>query len=130
MQLYKMTDHNGMSRDSAYDRTLALTGEGRAHPIFTTENAAAWNKIPPILSLFTGGTLSPGATTLITAETPGGRQPVLVIQKYGQGKVAAILTDSLWRWQLAPGKINYYYGSIILIKKTCEHIVNATRRIM
>ncbi|MFH1968713.1 MAG: hypothetical protein ABIJ53_00165 [Verrucomicrobiota bacterium] len=87
---------------------LALTGEGRAHPIFTTEDAAAWSKIPPVLSLFTGGTLSPGATTLVTAEAPGGRQPVLVIQKYGQGKVAAILTDSLWRWQLAPGKINYY----------------------
>lgn len=87
---------------------MALTGEGRAHPIFTTEDAEAWSKIPPILSIFTGGTLSPGATTLITAEAPGGRQPVLVVQKYGQGKVAAILTDSLWRWQLAPGKINYY----------------------
>jgi len=87
---------------------LALTGEGRAHPIFTTGDAAAWSKIPPVLSVFAGGTLSPGATTLVTTETSGGRQPVLVIQKYGQGKVAAILTDSLWRWQLAPGKINYY----------------------
>ncbi|MDD5677343.1 MAG: hypothetical protein PHW60_05035 [Kiritimatiellae bacterium] len=87
---------------------LALTGEGRAHPVFTTEDAAAWNKIPPILSIFTGGALSPGATTLLTAEAPGGRQPVLVVQKYGQGKVAALLTDSLWRWQLAPGKDNYY----------------------
>jgi len=86
----------------------ALTGEGRAHPIFTSEDSAAWSKMPPVLSIFTGGTLSPGATTLITAEASGGRQPVLVIQKYGQGKVAAILTDSLWRWQLAPGKINYY----------------------
>ncbi|MBU0715013.1 MAG: hypothetical protein KJ964_06620 [Verrucomicrobia bacterium] len=87
---------------------LALTSEGRAHPIFTTEDAAAWSKIPPVLSIFTGGTLSPGATELVIAETPNGRQPVLVIQKYGQGRVAAILTDSLWRWQLAPGKINYY----------------------
>lgn len=87
---------------------LALTGEGRTHPIFTTEDAAAWNKIPPVLSIFTGGALAPGAATLLTAEAPGGRHPVLVVQKYGQGKVATILTDSLWRWQLAPGKINYY----------------------
>ncbi|MFA5042915.1 MAG: glutamine amidotransferase [Kiritimatiellia bacterium] len=88
--------------------SLALTGEGRAHPIFTTEDAAAWSKIPPVLSIFTGGAISPGATTLVVAEAPGGRQPALVVQKYGQGKVAAILSDSLWRWQLAPGKINYY----------------------
>ncbi len=85
-----------------------LTGEGRAHSIFTMEDAAAWSKIPPVLSIFTGGTLSPGATALITAKAAGTRQPVMVIQKYGQGKVAAILTDSLWRWQLTPGKINYY----------------------
>ena len=87
---------------------LALTGEGRAHPIFTTEGDDAWSKIPPVLSVFSGGTLSPGATALVSAEATGGRQPVLVVQQYGQGKVAAILTDSLWRWQLAPGKINYY----------------------
>ncbi len=87
---------------------LTLTGEGRAHSIFTAEDAAAWDKIPPVLSVFTGGTLSPAATTLLAAEAPGGRQPVLVIQPYGQGKVAAILTDSLWRWQLSPGKVNYY----------------------
>ncbi|MBI2437249.1 MAG: hypothetical protein HYV36_00335 [Lentisphaerae bacterium] len=87
---------------------LALTGEGRAHPVFTTDDEAVWNKIPPVLSVFTGGALTPGATALVNAETPQGRSPVLVIQKYGQGKVAAVLTDSLWRWQLAPGEINYY----------------------
>lgn len=87
---------------------LVLSGEGRAHPIFTTDDEAVWNTIPPVLSIFTGGALRPGATALVNAEAPEGRQPVLLIQQYGQGKVAAMLTDSLWRWQLAPGKINYY----------------------
>ncbi|MBI2441573.1 MAG: hypothetical protein HYV35_09395 [Lentisphaerae bacterium] len=87
---------------------LTLTGEGRAHPVFTTDDQAIWDKVPPVLSLFTGGALRPGATSLLNTETQRGRQPVLVIQQYGQGKVAAVLTDSLWRWQLAPGNINYY----------------------
>ena len=63
-----------------------------------------------MLSVFTGFTLSPGAETLVTAETPQGPQPVVVTQRFGQGKVTAILTDSLWRWQLGPeaGKAKPY----------------------
>jgi hypothetical protein len=56
-----------------------------------------------VLSLFGEAQISPGATTLIEAQTPQGTQPLVVVQKFGQGKVAAILTDSLWRWQLNPG---------------------------
>ena len=34
------------------------------------------------------------------AQTDSGAQPVIVFQRYGQGKVLGVLTDSLWRWQL------------------------------
>ena len=66
--------------------------------------------IPPVLSVFSGFTLSPAAETLVTAETPQGPQPMVVTQRFGQGKVTAILTDSLWRWQLGPeaGKAKPY----------------------
>ena len=86
---------------------VSVTAEGSAHPIFTagTNN---WKNIPPILSLFTGAHLSAGATTLVEAQSPQGAQPLVVVQKYGQGKVAAILTDSLWRWQLNPGEHQPY----------------------
>jgi hypothetical protein len=60
-------------------------------------------ELPPILSVFTGATLSGGSFTLVDALTDSGRQPVLVSRVYGQGKVLAVLTDSLWRWVMSTG---------------------------
>ena len=88
---------------------VRLGESARGHPAFAGD-AALWQNIPPVLSVFSGFTLSPGAETLVTAETPQGTQPVVVAQRFGQGKVTAILTDSLWRWQLGPeaGKAKPY----------------------
>jgi hypothetical protein len=88
---------------------VKLSEAARGHPAFAGD-AALWQNIPPVLSVFTGFTLSPAAETLVTAETPQGQQPVVVTQRFGQGKVTAILTDSLWRWQLGPeaGKAKPY----------------------
>lgn len=88
---------------------VKLAEAARAHPAFAGD-AALWQNIPPVLSLFTGFHLSPGAETLVTAETPSGPQPIVATQRFGQGKVTAILTDSLWRWQLGPeaGKARPY----------------------
>ena len=80
---------------------VRLTDSARGHPAFAGD-AALWQVIPPVLSVFTGFTLSPGAQALVTAETPQGAQPMVVTQRFGQGKVTVILTDSLWRWQLGP----------------------------
>ena len=35
-------------------------------------------------------------------------EPLIVTQRFGQGKVAAILSNSLWRWQLEPGQQDEY----------------------
>ena len=88
---------------------VRLSEAARTHPAFAGD-AALWQNIPPVLSLFTGFTLSPAAETLVSAETPQGPVPVVVTQRFGQGKVTAILTDSLWRWQLGPesGKAKPY----------------------
>lgn len=88
---------------------VKLGESARGHPAFAGD-AALWQNIPPVLSVFTGFTLSPAAETLVTAETAQGAQPVVVTQRFGQGKVTAILTDSLWRWQLGPeaGKAKPY----------------------
>jgi hypothetical protein len=43
-----------------------------------------------------------GADVLLEATTPSGPLPVVAAQRYGQGRVVAVLTDSLWRWQLEP----------------------------
>ena len=80
---------------------VKLSSEASAHPAFAGD-PQLWQNIPPVLSVFRGGELSPGAETLVTAQTPQGDSPVVVTQRFGQGKVTAILTDSLWRWQLDP----------------------------
>jgi len=88
---------------------VRLSESAAGHPAFAGD-AALWQSIPPVLSIFTGFTLSPGAEVLVTAASPEGPQPLVVTQRFGQGKVTAILTDSLWRWQLGPeaGKTKPY----------------------
>ena len=86
---------------------VVLTDEGRAHSIFAG-GTNAWAYLPPVLSVFAGARPAAAASVLAAVQTPGGRQPMIIAQKYGQGKVLAILTDSLWRWQLAPGQDRPY----------------------
>ena len=80
---------------------VLLTDAARAHPAFAGD-AELWSMIPPILSVFPGPTLSPTAQALVMADTPRGPLPVVVSHRIGQGKVAVLLTDSLWKWQLSP----------------------------
>jgi len=61
-----------------------------------------WDRIPPVLSVFPEAVPSPAAMVLVTANTPSGPQPIIVSQRYGQGKVLAVFTDSLWKWHLHP----------------------------
>jgi hypothetical protein len=78
---------------------LTATAEGRAHPAFAGD--PAWlSRLPPVLSVFPGAQPAPAATVLISAQSDSGVQPLVVFQRFGQGKILAVLTDSLWRWQL------------------------------
>lgn len=80
-----------------------LTADGRQHPAFVEgEDLLDWSDLPPILSIFPVQELSPGATALAEVEADGRRFPLIVAQRYGEGRVLSILTDSLWRWQLEP----------------------------
>jgi uncharacterized membrane protein len=86
---------------------VALTPEGRAHPMFlTTEGESI--ALPPVLSVFPAQTPSPAAVVLASVQTEAGMQPLIAMQRVGDGKVVMILTDSLWRWQLEPGREEPY----------------------
>jgi len=65
-------------------------------------NRAIWNEMPILTSINFFGDVKPGATVL--AEKPkdrfGGNEPLLVIQRYGRGRSAALGTSSTWRWKL------------------------------
>lgn len=80
---------------------VQLTDTGRAHPAFAGDREL-WDIIPPVRSLFAFSGLSPGARSLVEAQTDAGAQPMIATLRYGQGKVAAVFTDSLWKWQLSP----------------------------
>lgn len=85
------------------DFSVELTPEGAAHPAFQKVRAR-WVNAPPLLSRFGVASVKPAATVLMAAR--GEATPVVVSQNYGHGKVAIVLTDSTWRWQLGfdPGK--------------------------
>ena len=82
---------------------VQLTSAGQSHPAFGGEKKF-WTTVPPVLSIFPGVSPTPGAEVLAAAQTPDGVRPLIVAQRYGQGKVVAIYTDSFWRWQLNPDK--------------------------
>jgi len=83
---------------------LSLTDQGRGHPAFAGD-PTLWERIPPVLSLYPDVAPTPGARVLVAARTTQGAYPLILTQEYGQGKVVAIFTDSLWKWQLSPDEI-------------------------
>ncbi len=94
--------HAWKSVESETPMPVRLTDMARSHPAFAGD-PELWDSIPPILSVFPDVSLSAGASALVTVDSPQGPQSIVVVQRYGQGKVAAIFTDTLWKWQLAPG---------------------------
>ncbi len=91
--------------------SVALTAAGRAHPAmgqFATEAM-----FPPLLS-FWGTVKIGGFASVLVAAADG--SPVVCVRRYGQGKVAMFLTDSLWRWQMGSsyegGEKNLYAGFV------------------
>lgn len=86
---------------------VSLTEDGLAHPVFQTKDGEL-DSLPAVLSLYPGATPTPGASVLANASGPNGPTPLIVLQRYGQGKIVVLMTDSLWRWQLEPGKDKSY----------------------
>jgi len=80
-----------------------LTREGAAHPALQSL-VKQWTKAMPVLSIYPGSTPTAGATIVMKADN----EPLIVTQRFGQGKVAAILSNSLWRWQMQPGQKDEY----------------------
>ena len=80
---------------------VALTDIGRSHPAFAGD-MALWDLIPPVLSVFPNVVPALAARVLVEAQTPEGAEAMILSQRYGQGKVVAVFTDSLWKWMLHP----------------------------
>ena len=65
------------------------------------KNAESWAKLPPLSSVYRVGTPKPGATTALTATGATSKElPLLVLNRFGDGRVATLATDSTWRWRM------------------------------
>ncbi|MCC7191243.1 MAG: hypothetical protein IT444_00550 [Phycisphaeraceae bacterium] len=77
---------------------VELTPDGAAHPAFQKVKSR-WDKAAPLLSRFEVQGVKPAATVLL-ATADVNHYPIVVSQTVGHGRVAMVLTDSTWRWQL------------------------------
>lgn len=74
---------------------VRFSDEGRSHP--ATRQLADTASLPPILSVWRP--VEPSEFASILVQT-GDDTPVLAVRRYGQGRVAMLLSNTLWRWRL------------------------------
>ncbi len=86
---------------------FAPTPEGLEHPFMKLSpdvslNQMLWRGMPRLTSINLLGGIKPGAQVLAVKpqDEYGPEEPVLVIQRYGKGRTAALATSSTWRWQM------------------------------
>jgi len=78
-----------------------LTPAGRTHPFFQG-SADRGGEPPPLRGYNITGAVKPGAVVLAEVPLEDGRsQPLVVLGRYGDGRVLSVLTDSLWDWAFA-----------------------------
>ena len=85
---------------------LTLTREGMLQPWVRLRQTEISEKdrletMPEFMTMNTVGDVKPGASQLVTVETPNGETaPALVAQRFGKGRTAAITLGDVWRWSL------------------------------
>ncbi len=79
---------------------VEITATGLHHPVFGPLFARV-KDFPPLLTCDVVAGAAPDAEVLLQALVDGVPRPLVVSQRFGKGRVVAILTDTLWRWRLA-----------------------------
>ena len=88
------------------DYRLALTREGWVQPWVRIESTRAdelkrLETMPPFQTLSRSRSIKPGATILANVTgSDDETHPALVVQRFGNGRTAAMLIGDLWRWKL------------------------------
>jgi uncharacterized membrane protein len=99
-----LEEEGGVSYFATFD--VSPTPFGTTHPVTqfgadVEESTARWDTLPPLSTLNRIESVKPGATTLLVGDGPDSdEQPVLVIQRYGRGKVVALPVNDTWQWQM------------------------------
>ena len=88
------------------DYRLALTREGWVQPWVRIESTREselkrLETMPPFQTLSRSRSIKPGATILANVTGADDQtHPALVVQRFGNGRTAAMLIGDLWRWKL------------------------------
>ena len=74
------------------------------HPVMklsldSLENAGIWNSAPPLMGITPVQGVKPGATVLLKRDRT--EEPVLAVQNYGAGRVAAFTSGGSWFWRMS-----------------------------
>ncbi len=75
-----------------------------SHPVMklaldSLENASIWNAAPTLVGITPVSGLKPGASLLL--KSAKGDRPVLAVQNYGGGRVAAFTSGGSWFWRMS-----------------------------
>jgi hypothetical protein len=70
-----------------------------------SQGAAAFQALPPLRWALTHLEPRSGAEVLLTVLADGREWPLLVVQRYGQGRVAVVSGGPLWSWRFHPAAV-------------------------
>jgi uncharacterized membrane protein len=104
-----LTDRRGLARTStntpAASGALALTADGAQHPatrlaVTAPESQKKWSQLPALPSVAAAGGPRPGAQVLAVTGAAGGSRPLLITQRYGNGRSMVFAGEAAWRWRM------------------------------
>ena len=79
---------------------VTITDAGLRHPVFGPLFASI-KDFPPLLTVNISTGASPSAEVLMETGAGDGKTPLIAAARFGQGRVVAVMTDTIWRWRLA-----------------------------
>jgi uncharacterized membrane protein len=84
---------------------LALTADGVSHPATRlaasiAESQKQWAALPALASVAGAGGPRPGAQVLAVTNDGAALRPLLVAQRYGQGRSMVFAGEASWRWRM------------------------------
>ena len=86
-------------------KALALTPDGASHPatrlgVSSEESQRRWAQLPPLASVAAAGGPRPGAQVLAVTSEAAGIRPLLITQRYGNGRSMVFAGEAAWRWRM------------------------------
>jgi len=106
----QITANDGAYSDEQYKAKI-VQGIG-THPVMQLSldpdaNQVLWSQAPSLVGITPVAGVKPGALALLTRATDN--QPILAVQNYGEGRVAAFTSGGSWYWRVSvPSTVEFF----------------------